>query len=157
MQIASIDGDGNSLSLFDTHEVDQIEWSEDVALDFRLVFLERASARLTLFETCLMELDEAFDGLMSSLPLSFWKPDDLAFNQPKAPPAPRKAPQATIDALVYELRTYGIAGLRNEVCLGRLETLSSDQMQDLIRSLSRLKIAYPAITEELLIKLGECL
>jgi hypothetical protein len=31
--------------------------------DPRLVFLERASARLILFEACLLDLDEAFEGL----------------------------------------------------------------------------------------------
>jgi hypothetical protein len=31
--------------------------------DPRLVFLERAAARLLLLDACLMELDEAFDGL----------------------------------------------------------------------------------------------
>ena len=32
--------------------------------DARLVFLHRAAARLTLFKACLMDLDEAFDGLI---------------------------------------------------------------------------------------------
>jgi hypothetical protein len=37
------------------------------ALDPRLIFLERAAARLILFEAGLLELDEAFHGLFASL------------------------------------------------------------------------------------------
>jgi hypothetical protein len=37
------------------------------ALDPRLIFLERAAARLILFEAGLLELDEAFHGLLASL------------------------------------------------------------------------------------------
>jgi hypothetical protein len=36
-------------------------------IDPRLIFLARAAARLDLVETGVMELDEAFDGLVSSL------------------------------------------------------------------------------------------
>jgi hypothetical protein len=39
-------------------------------MDPRLIFLQRASARLLLVEACLMDLDEAFDGLVSSLQCS---------------------------------------------------------------------------------------
>ncbi len=36
-------------------------------VDPRLVFLERAAARLLLVDACLMNLDEAFGGLIASL------------------------------------------------------------------------------------------
>jgi hypothetical protein len=39
------------------------------ALDPRLIFLERAAARLILVEAGLLELDEAFHGLLASLGL----------------------------------------------------------------------------------------
>ena len=37
------------------------------ATDPRLIFLERAAARLILFEAGLLDLDEAFQGLVASL------------------------------------------------------------------------------------------
>jgi hypothetical protein len=36
-------------------------------IDHRLVFLERAAARLCLVEACLMNLDEAYTGLVNDL------------------------------------------------------------------------------------------
>jgi hypothetical protein len=39
-------------------------------IDFRLAFLQRAASRLLLVEACLMDIDEAFDGLVSSLQCS---------------------------------------------------------------------------------------
>jgi hypothetical protein len=36
-------------------------------IDFRLAFLERAAARLYLFDAGELELDEAFDGLLDGL------------------------------------------------------------------------------------------
>jgi hypothetical protein len=36
-------------------------------IDPRLVFLERAAARLTLIEAGIMNLDEAFDGLLPAI------------------------------------------------------------------------------------------
>ncbi len=36
-------------------------------VDPRLVFLERAAARLILVDACLMSLDEAYGGLVASL------------------------------------------------------------------------------------------
>jgi hypothetical protein len=40
---------------------------EQPAIDPRLIFLERAAARLILFEAGLLELDEAKHGLLASL------------------------------------------------------------------------------------------
>jgi hypothetical protein len=37
------------------------------AVDPRLVFLQRAAARLCLVEACLMNLDEAYHGLVNDL------------------------------------------------------------------------------------------
>jgi hypothetical protein len=41
--------------------------NRQAALDPRLIFLERAAARLILFEAGLLELDEAMHGLLASL------------------------------------------------------------------------------------------
>ena len=63
------------------------------AVDFRLVFLARAAARQTLVEACLMSLDEAFDGLIASL---------------------------TIEAVVTDVRTLGVAALKEPANIERL-------------------------------------
>jgi hypothetical protein len=59
-------------------------------VDPRLCFLERASARLILFETGLMSLDEAFDGLIDTLSCScscemvkHWERDYPPVRRPK--------------------------------------------------------------------------
>jgi hypothetical protein len=69
----------------------------------------------------------------------------------KKPVAPQQAPQSTYDALLYELRTYGLAQLNKPNCLRRLSALSSDQLNELIAALLRLRPKYPAITDELLL------
>jgi hypothetical protein len=65
------------------------------------------------------------------------------------------AAQSTYDALLYELRTYGIAQLAKPNCRDRLSSLSTRQLRELIAALMRLKPKYPAINDELLLKLGE--
>jgi hypothetical protein len=65
------------------------------------------------------------------------------------------AAQSTYDALLYELRTYGIAQLENANCRRRLGDVSSDQLRELIATLTRLRPQYPAITDELILKLGD--
>jgi hypothetical protein len=70
---------------------------------------------------------------------------------------PLRAAVSTYEALVYELRTYGIAQLASPRCRGRLADLSAEQTRDLIAALIRLKPIYLAITDELLLKLGTLL
>jgi hypothetical protein len=67
------------------------------------------------------------------------------------------AAQSTYDALLYELRTYGIAQLAKPNCRDRLSSLSTRQLRELIAALMRLKPKYPAINDELLLKLGDLL
>jgi hypothetical protein len=70
---------------------------------------------------------------------------------------PRRRADATYDALLYELRTYGIAQLAKPNCRDRLSSLSTRQLRELIAALMRLKPKYPAINDELLLKLGDLL
>jgi hypothetical protein len=70
-------------------------------------------------------------------------------------PRGRPAPQATIDALVYELRTHGLTALEHPSCLRRLSAVSTVQLRDVIARLIRLRPKYPAVTDDLLLKLGE--
>ena len=67
----------------------------------------------------------------------------------------RPAPQATFDALLYELHTLGVAGFKNPSCRRRLADLSDPQLRELLAALIRTRARYPAITDELLIALDE--
>jgi len=65
------------------------------------------------------------------------------------------AASTTIEALMYELRTLGLAALAGSNCRRRLAELNRAQLQDIIRRLIRLRPGYPAVTDELLFQLGE--
>jgi hypothetical protein len=60
------------------------------------------------------------------------------------------APESTYQAALYELRTYGLAQLRNPNCQRRLSDLSVAQIRELAAALGRLKPTYPAVTDELI-------
>jgi hypothetical protein len=64
------------------------------------------------------------------------------------------APSATVEALVYELRTRGLAALTHPNCLRRLDDVSTAQLREVISRLIRLRPKYPSITDDLLLKLG---
>jgi hypothetical protein len=68
-----------------------------------------------------------------------------------------RAAQSTCDALLYELRTYGVPQLAKPNCRGRLSDLSTEQLRELLAALMRLRPKYPAITDELIMKIGDCL
>ena len=91
---------------------------------------------------------------MQALPRSetFCKPEDLKPD----PRLAREAAQATFDAALYELRTYGISQLAKPNCRGRLSDLSTRQGQELIAALLRLRAKYPVIADELIAKLRAC-
>jgi hypothetical protein len=65
----------------------------------------------------------------------------------------KQARQSTFDALLWELREYGVARLARPQCQRRLAELSTDQMRALIAALMRLRSRYPII----LLKLGDAL
>jgi hypothetical protein len=67
----------------------------------------------------------------------------------------RRAAQSTCYALLYELRTCGASQLKNPRCQSRLADCSTDQVRELLASLMRIRSKHPAITDELLLKLGE--
>jgi hypothetical protein len=62
--------------------------------------------------------------------------------------------EATVEALVYELRTRGLAALEHPNCLRRLSDVSSGQLREVLARLIRLRSNYPAITDDLLLTLG---
>jgi hypothetical protein len=63
--------------------------------------------------------------------------------------------EATVEALVYELRTRGLAALDHPNCLRRLSDVSSGQLREVLARLIRLRSNYPAITDDLLLILGD--
>jgi hypothetical protein len=56
---------------------------------------------------------------------------------------------------MYELRTYGLAALAGPNCQQRLAELSPAQVCDVIERLDRLRSQYPAITDTLILTLGD--
>lgn len=65
------------------------------------------------------------------------------------------AAPATVEALMYELRTFGLAALTHPQCQQRLTDITHKQLNEVIERLSRLRSQYPAIRDELLSLLGE--
>ena len=68
---------------------------------------------------------------------------------------PKEAAPATYDALLWELRSYGLLRLNHGPTLDRLSALSSKQLDGLIAALTRLQPKHNAITDELIQTLQE--
>jgi hypothetical protein len=64
-----------------------------------------------------------------------------------------RAAPSTVEAVMYELRTYGTEALKRENCQRRLSELSDRQLADVIRRLMKLRSQYSAITDKLLAQL----
>jgi hypothetical protein len=64
------------------------------------------------------------------------------------------APRSTLDALVLELRTHGIAALEYPSCHRRLDDVSTAQLREVLARLIELRPKYPVITDDLLLKIG---
>lgn len=64
------------------------------------------------------------------------------------------APQSTVEALVYELRTHGLAALNHPNCRRRLDDVSTAQLREVLARLIKLRPKYSIITDDLLLKLG---
>jgi hypothetical protein len=65
------------------------------------------------------------------------------------------AAASTAEAVVYELRTHGLAQLRKPNCQRRLGALAPDQLREVIARLIRLRPQYPKLDDELLLQLEE--
>ena len=65
------------------------------------------------------------------------------------------AASTTVEALMYELQTLGLAALAGPHCRRRPAELNREQLQNIIRRLMRLRPRCPTITDELLFQLGE--
>jgi hypothetical protein len=72
------------------------------------------------------------------------------------PTAPRDgAAKSAVEAVMYELRTYGLAALAGPNCQRRVGDLSPDQVCEVVERLDRLRPKYRAITDDLLLLLAE--
>jgi hypothetical protein len=67
----------------------------------------------------------------------------------------RRAAQSTYDAVLWVLRSYGVARLADDWTLPRLAEFSAEQLADLIAAMRRLKATekWPAVTGDLIEKL----
>ena len=65
------------------------------------------------------------------------------------------AAPATVEAFIWELSTLGLAAIAGRNCLRRLGELSTMQLHEVIERLMRMRSRYPAITDELLLRLGD--
>lgn len=68
---------------------------------------------------------------------------------------PGATPQTTADALLYQLRTGGLAAFECPSCRRRLADLSAEQLREVIAALIRVRPRCAAVTDELLIALDE--
>jgi hypothetical protein len=66
-----------------------------------------------------------------------------------------RAPAATVSGLVFSLRERGGAALAEPDCRRRLAEISTTQVREVIGRLIAVRPRYPAITDELIFRLGE--
>jgi hypothetical protein len=67
------------------------------------------------------------------------------------PRGAKRAAQSTWDAVLWALRTYGVARLNDDWMRPRLAQFSPDQMQELVAAMRRLKAkGWPMVTDELI-------
>jgi hypothetical protein len=64
------------------------------------------------------------------------------------------APQSTYDALLWELREFGVMRLAERECRRRLGDLSTAQVRELVAALIRLRPKWPNVTDNLILKIG---
>src|SRR5262252_9518325 len=66
-----------------------------------------------------------------------------------------RAAASTVEAVVYELRTYGLVQLKKPNCQRRLGDLSGEPLREVIARLIKLRPQYPKIDDMLLLQLED--
>jgi hypothetical protein len=63
----------------------------------------------------------------------------------------KRAAQSTVDAVLWVLRTYGVAHLTDTWTLPHIAEFSPDQMQELVAAMHRLRATaqWPNVTDQL--------
>jgi hypothetical protein len=64
------------------------------------------------------------------------------------------APEVTVDALMFSLRSRGVTALSEPDTKRRLSELNKDQIAEVVVRLHRLRAKYPAVTDELIKTIG---
>src|SRR5262249_2592551 len=100
------------------------------------------------------EFSGTFGRACYEIDLANWKRQQ---GEPPPKPAIKHAPQATVEAVMYELRTDGVAALKAPNCRRRLGSLARAQFKEVIARLIKLRgRSYCAgITDELFLALDE--
>jgi len=70
-------------------------------------------------------------------------------------PEPKGAARSTVEAVMYELREYGLAAFDAPNCRERLADLSAPQVDEAIERLAALQPRYPKIADDLILVLAE--
>ena len=65
------------------------------------------------------------------------------------------AAETTVDALMFSLCQRGVAALSEPTTKQRLSELSKSQLADVAVRLHRLRVKYPTITDQVIIKIGD--
>jgi hypothetical protein len=65
------------------------------------------------------------------------------------------APETTVDAVIFALRSRGMAALNEPITKQRLSELSKPQLAEVGVRLHRLRAKYPTITDQVIIKIGD--
>ena len=71
-------------------------------------------------------------------------------------PTAQHAPEATVDALMYDLRERGLPALSIRTNQARFAALSPEQSKTIIERLHKVRARYPAITDDLLLIIDRC-
>jgi hypothetical protein len=117
-----------------------------IFLDPAIIFLEQAAARLTLVEADEMELDEAiiglidpFEELFGPIVCSRCRSAETARRQRQQERArSRPTPQATIEAILYCVRTRGPKALRESANIARLRDCDAAATEEINRRIASL-------------------
>jgi hypothetical protein len=65
------------------------------------------------------------------------------------------APETTVDAVIFSLRSRGMAALNDPITRRRLSELSRPQIADVGVRLHRLRAKYPTVTDQVIIEIGK--
>jgi hypothetical protein len=65
------------------------------------------------------------------------------------------APETTVDALMFSLRSRGLEALSEPITQQRLSELSKAQAAEIIVRLHRLRGKYPKVCDRLIVRVGE--
>ena len=88
-----------------------------------------------------------------------WEASDRHRAADKQPSEPhreqRGAPETTVDAVIFSLRSRGMATLNDPITRQRLSELSKAQIAEVGVRIHRLRAKYPTITDQVIVEIGK--